>query len=331
MKLTDIARQYRQKHGMEMPTLKLARIMHKAEPLLFKDAEHARAILRMIEGKSGKDKLNRVQDKSMFMDHERPRNPYKLPESFAKDIPPYILQGHKRVFIINDVHLPYHDIDAITVALDWAKKEKPDAIVLNGDIIDIHQLSYFVRDPRKKDFAYELDQLRLFIGALLKTFKNTKIYYKFGNHEIRYNNFLFQKAGELVGVSEFDLINIIKGRNPEIEVISDKTIIRLNSLNVIHGHELGRGVFNPVNAARGLHLTAKVSAVKGDCHKTSEHTEVDLNGNIKTTWSIGALCGLHPEYLPYNSWNHGAAICDLDSNGEDFEFRNKRIHKGKLL
>lgn len=329
MTKADKARQYRKKYGQEMPTLKLARIMYNENELLFKDVEDARFQLRYIEGKSGKPMQKHIKPEDIVP--ERPRNPYNLPESFAKEIPPYVLQGHKRAFIINDVHLPYHDVEATTVALDWAKKEKPDAIVLNGDIIDIHQLSYFVRDPRKKDFAYELDQLRLFIGVLLKTFKSAKIYYKFGNHEIRYNNFLFQKAGELVGVSEFDLINIIKGRNPEIEVISDKTIIKLNSLSVIHGHELGRGVFNPVNAARGLHLTAKVSAVKGDCHKTSEHTEVDLNGNIKTTWSIGALCGLHPEYLPYNSWNHGAAICDLDSNGEDFEFRNKRIHKGKLL
>src|SRR6185312_1349181 len=329
MTKSDIARKYR-KENPDMPTLKLARIIRDHNRLMFKDVEDARAILRYIEGKAARgDKLK--SNAEFIRTEPRPLNPYNLPQSFGKDIPPFILKGHKRVFILNDVHLPYQDNKAITIAIDWAKKEKPDAIILNGDIIDIHQLSYFIRDPKKKDFAYELDQLKIFIGVLFKQFKGAKIYYKFGNHELRYKNFLYQKAGELAGVKEFDLINIIKGRNPEIEVISDKTIMKLNSLNLLHGHELGRGVFNPVNAARGLHLAAKVSAVKGDCHKTSEHTEVDLDGKMKTTWSIGALCNLHPEYLPYNSWNHGVAMCDLDSNKKDFQFRNKRIHENKIF
>lgn len=330
MNKSEIARKWRREHP-DMPTLKLARIMRDHHRLTFKDVEDARNRLRYIEGKQGDRMRKQVEKSELFKQEARPLNPYNLPESFAKDIPPFKIKGHKRVFILNDVHLPYHDTNAITIALDWAKKEKPDAIIMNGDIIDIHQLSYFVRDPQKKDFAYELDQLKLFIGVLSRTFKGVKIYYKFGNHELRYKNFLYQKAKELVGVSEFDLINIIKGRNPEIEIIDDKTIIRLNSLNLIHGHELGRGVFNPVNAARGLFLSAKVSTAKGDCHKSSEHTETDLEGNIKTTWSIGALCSLKPEYLPYNSWNHGVAMCDLASNGKDFEFRNKRIHKGKIF
>jgi hypothetical protein len=32
-----------------------------------------------------------------------------------------------------------------------------------------------------------------------------------------------------------------------------------------------------------------------------------------------------------NKWNHGFAEVDLDPNGEDFEFNNYRIFKGKVL
>jgi hypothetical protein len=35
--------------------------------------------------------------------------------------------------------------------------------------------------------------------------------------------------------------------------------------------------------------------------------------------------------MPLNKWNHGFAIVDLDDNGTDFEVRNKRILKGKVL
>jgi len=36
-------------------------------------------------------------------------------------------------------------------------------------------------------------------------------------------------------------------------------------------------------------------------------------------------------YMPLNKWNHGFGVVDLDSNGKDYEFRNKRIYKGKVL
>ena len=166
------------------------------------------------------------------------------------------------------------------------------------------------------------------MDILKKTF-NAKIYFKIGNHEERYFHFLWMKAHEIVGVEEFELENIIKSRAEGIEIIKDKRIIKAGDLNIIHGHEFGGSVFSPVNIARGLFLRGKVSAMQGHNHQTSEHTESDMNGNITTTWSIGCLCELNPAYLPINRWNRGFSIVDID--GQDFDVRNKRIHKGKIL
>ena len=55
----------------------------------------------------------------------------------------------------------------------------------------------------------------------------------------------------------------------------------------------------------------------------------DMDGNVVTTYSIGALCGLAPDYLPYNKWNHGFATIETDLDGE-YEFRNLRISDGKV-
>src|SRR5437868_6323469 len=110
----DMARSYRRKHGMDMPTLKLARIMHKENNLLFKDVEDARARLRYIEGKSGKGNIKNLGANAgdFVMTEPRPRNPYNLPNSDAEDFTPFVMPFYKKVFIINDVHLPYHDIPA---------------------------------------------------------------------------------------------------------------------------------------------------------------------------------------------------------------------------
>ena len=105
--------------------------------------------------------------------------------------------------------------------------------------------------------------------------------------------------------------------------------MKAGDLNIIHGHEFGGSVFSPVNIARGLFLRGKVSAMQGHNHQSSEHSESNMNGELTTTWSLGCLCELHPAYLPINKWNHGFAIVDID--GQNFEVRNKRIHKGKIL
>ncbi len=319
---TNIAEDYRNKYGWEMPTLKLARIMYNDNPLLFSSAERARDTLRAIEGKQGGrgNKIRKVVE-------ERPRNPYNLPQSEEHLYEAFELNA-KRILILSDIHIPYHSIDALSSAFDYAKKEKPDAILLNGDTLDFFSLSRFVKDPKSRSFAHELNAFREFMDVLKKVF-DAKIYFKVGNHEERYFHYLWMKAGELHGVEEFELENIIKSRAEGIEIIKDKRIIKAGQLNIVHGHEFGGSVFSPVNIARGLFLRGKVSALQGHNHQTSEHTETNMNGEIVTTFSVGCLSELNPAYLPINKWNHGFAIVDMD--GENFDVRNKRIFKGRVL
>jgi hypothetical protein len=209
-------------------------------------------------------------------------------------------------------------------------EEKVDAVLLNGDTIDCHTLSRFMKDPKKRDFKYELDTLRSFFDILDKVL-GAKIYFKIGNHEARYEHFLYQKAGELVGIEDFEFANLIKARERGIQMIESNRFMKLNELNGIHGHEYIGGISAPVNVARGLYLRGKVSAFQGHNHATSEHTETDMNGKVTTTWSIGCLSELHPAYMPLNRWNHGFAYVELDDNGRDYQFFNKRIFKGKTL
>lgn len=319
----ETALAYRRHFGDEMPNMKLARLMFKENPLLFKDVEDARYSLRYIEGKA----KTKGRLKNVVKQPDRPKNPYNLPKSDEAIYEPFKINA-KKLLILSDIHIPYHSIEALSCAFDYAKKEKPDAILLNGDTLDFFGLSRFSKDPKGRSFADELRSFKEFMDILKKTF-DAKIYFKIGNHEERYFHFLWMKAHEIVGVEEFELENIIKARAEGIEIIKDKRIIKAGDLNVIHGHEFGGSVFSPVNIARGLFLRGKVSALQGHNHQTSSHTESNMNGEIMTTWSVGCLCELHPAYLPINKWNHGFAIVSIDGN--NFEVSNKRIYKGKIL
>ena len=324
MTKVSVVREYRDRFP-DYPNLKLARIIYAENKQLFTSVDSIRSRIRAIQGQSGSKEGTTKTHKQ----GPRPYNPYKLPESDESTYEPYILKGHKRLVALFDIHCPYHSISALTAALDYAKKEKPDGIILGGDVFDFHGLSRFLKDPRKKDFATELSIGCQVIEVIQKTF-NCQIYFKFGNHDERYQHYLWQKLGELNGVEDFELENLIKKRVSGVKFITDKRIIKANDLNIIHGHEFASSIISPVNIARGLYLRAKANSICGHHHRSSEHTEQNIEGKIVTTWSVGCLSELHPQYMPINSWNHGFCMVDLHGSKE-FEVRNKRIWKGQIL
>lgn len=326
---TKVAREYRSKY-QKLPTLSLARVLVKENQELYKDVEQARFLLRRIEGKAGDKHRKALNNKSLVVTEDRPRNPYNLPDSEEQEFAPYkIPKECKRILLLSDIHIPYHSIDAVTLALDYGKKKKVDTIILNGDVIDFYQLSRFEKDPRKRSFAHEIEATKSFLQTLRKQFPQAKIIYKCGNHDVRLQKYLMVKAPELLGVAEFELPQLLKFREIGITWVEDKTIMKLKKLNIIHGHEFSAGFIAPVNIARGLFLKANAIAIQGHNHQTSENTVTTLDGDMITTWSTGCLCELHPAYMPFNKWNHGFA--DILVEGGTFEVFNKRIKNGKVF
>ena len=330
----EIVREYVRRNlkmpdGKPLPVNKLTRLIMAENPLLYPNFEAARLSVRYVIGKQGNKNRGDNKVKELFKTEQGDCNPYKLPKSDETIYEPYIIKG-KRILVLSDIHIPYHSVSAITAAFNWAKDKKVDTVLLNGDTIDSHQLSRFVRDPKKRHFGEELSAFKDFIQVLKDTFPKAQIIFKEGNHEERYNSFLYAKARELSGVEEFELQNIILSRARGVEYVAEKRVMKAGDLNIIHGHEFIGGTFSPVNIARGLFLKAKVSCMQGHNHQTSEHTETDMNGRITTTWSIGCLSELHPDYMPLNRWNHGFAFIEVDKDGS-FQVQNKRIHKGEVL
>jgi hypothetical protein len=194
----DIARDYRDKYGMKMPSLKLARIMYAENNLTFKDVEDARDKLRYIEGKKGENQIDKIKKTTYMMPQDRPKNPYNLPESYQEKRTPFKLPtACNNILLISDLHIPYHDIDAITLALNYGVENKINTIFINGDLIDNHQVSRFEKDPKKRSVKEEFDATKQFLRSLRATFPNAHIYWLKGNHCIRWEKFLMQKASEI--------------------------------------------------------------------------------------------------------------------------------------
>ena len=189
---TQIARQYREKYGWDMPTAKLARIMYEENKLEFTSLETARSRLRYIEGKTGS------KIKSIPKQDSRPFNPYKIPESSKQEREPFILPKlNNNILLISDLHIPYHDIESITIAFDYGVEHKVNTIFINGDLLDFHHLSRFQKDPRKRSIKHEFDTCKEFLRVLRSTFPEAQIYWLKGNHDMRYEHWLMSKAYEV--------------------------------------------------------------------------------------------------------------------------------------
>jgi predicted phosphodiesterase len=257
-------------------------------------------------------------------------NPLDLPPSQESNYQPYKLPiNHNNILIIGDLHIPYHNIPALTLALKYGMENEVNTILLNGDVIDFYAISRFEKDPRKRNFGHEVLMTRQFLGTLRKLFPNAAIYYKCGNHDVRYDHYIMRNAPDLLGMNEFSFESLMHLDQHNITFIPDKQIIRAGNLTILHGHELGQSVFSPVNIARGLFLRAKDNALCGHHHQASEHSEPNINGKLTTCWSVACLCELHPDYMPINKHHHGFAHVKIMDTGE-FDVSNYRIVNGKI-
>lgn len=318
-----------------LPSQTLARKLIADYPEIYNTINSARGAVRYYRGQIGKNNRKKIQmtekpQAGSFANAMGIPNPFFLPETDETEWLPYDIPASvTRLLILSDVHIPYHNIEAVTLALQYGKERNVNGIMLNGDILDFYGLSSFEKDPRKRRFSEELEMGRQFLKILRKEFDGVPIYFKLGNHCERYERYLRIKAPELLDVSEFRLDVLLKFGEIGVELIDDKRIVKFGKLNIMHGHEFGKSVFSPVNPARGLYMRGKENCIAGHNHQTSSHVEPTMNGHVINTWSTGCLCELHPSYMPINKWNLGFAYVERELNDE-FTVHNHTIVKGKV-
>ena len=295
-------------------TRSIAAILYKEAPEVYKDFEDARAFVRYVRGQKGKEAR-----------HLKTVDKIELPESHSEEWLPYhIPKGNKKMLVLSDIHIPFHDEAAVDLALEYGISKGMDSILLNGDIADCYMQSRWQRDPRLRNWQQELDMVRAFM-QLLKTL-NVDVFYKFGNHEERHENYLRNKAPEIYGTEEFQLEFLFKLNEYGIHYIKDKRPIIFGALTIIHGHEYF-ATHDPVNAARTYLTKSKKNILAGHKHQTSEHSEKAIDDTNMVGWSTGCLCDLHPEYARLNRWNQGFAFIERTGNKDGFEVHNKKIIK----
>jgi len=333
----------------DTPSLTLARKLYNEHPLWWPNLEAARSSIRMARGNSGKkNKKNACEGRKQL---QRPGGKAGFSWQFPKSIKeewPIFEPKTCRNLILSDLHIPFHDSDAIQCAVKYGKSRNPDAVIINGDLSDFYAISKFDRDPTKAGLRKNIIATRHFLGWLKEKFPKSRIIFKLGNHDEWWEKYLWRKAPELVGLPsvtlehtltadfskdenavDTDISDMFGDAIDGIEFVGDQRRIMLGQLPVLHGHELPKGMVNPVSFARGMFLRATNHLLCGHSHQVGTHTEKTIMDKMIVTFSTGCLCGLRPTYARVNKYGHGFAFVEV-SNNHEFNVDNLRIINGNI-
>lgn len=314
----------------DTPTLTLAKKIYKEYPEQFTSIENLRSMIRYRRGNKGVDGRTTAKKtyEKTFREPGKAGFTIKLPKSIANPYKDFKLSDGK-IFVMSDVHVPYHDDKALDACLSYADYYQPDTILFNGDVADFFSISRWEKNPAERNLSRELQLCRQFLQHIRERFPKTRMIYKIGNHEERWEKYMWLKAPELTGISEFEIYDIMNFSKYGVEEVKGKQKIKGGpNLTLIHGHELFNSTA-PVNFARTLQTNLGVCAIAGHRHQTSEHSFKTADNKHIHCWSLGCLCDMAPEYAVLNRWNHGFATIELC--GKNFEVVNKRIIDGIVV
>lgn len=320
----DLARKLCAEHP-DATSMALGRRLYKENKERFLTQEAAYLCVRRARGNQGEQSRKLCKDTK----ERRPNGTLgwkpECPPSQSEPWLPFELGSDIRVLSLSDIHVPYHEPKAVEAAVKFGRKWKPSVVLLNGDISDFYSISRWDRDPKKRDLIGECEQVHEMLAWLRKAFPKARMVYKLGNHEERWDHYIWNKCAELWGLDALRLQNVLHLDDLGIEMVGDKRPVMIGPHLVgLHGHELVRGLTSPVNQARGLFMRTLTSALAGHGHTTSTHVQGNMLGKEIACWSQGCLCDLHPLYMPINTHNHGFAAVDVDKIGE-FNLSNYRI------
>jgi predicted phosphodiesterase len=279
-----------------------------------------------------------VKDRSQYFKKTRPSakiESFDLDEVDSFGIEPGIgkeytsarLPDHlKKIGILSDIHVPFHSLEALTCAIKYLREQEIDCLYLNGDTFDFYSISRHEKEKDLRDFPREIEMARNFLQKLRDIFPTIPIYFKAGNHENRFQRYLFSQAEEFAGLHELQFDKFFRMDHLKIEWVEDWQGMEMGDLLVAHGHELMAGGMNPSQTTFNKTFC---NTLIGHVHRTT--STIKKNGFKKFihSYSTGCLTHLSPKYYPFAQHNHGFALVEIIDGLS--KVQNLMIKDGKIV
>lgn len=291
----------------------------------------------------------------------QPAAPVKIPA--AK--PPRKGDGWRRAVVLPDPQIgyrryedgtldPFHDEQAMAVALSVIRYAKPDLIVNLGDFVDLAEFGRFEQEPA---FAMTtqagLDRAHLFLAEQRKAAPSAEIVMLEGNHDRRLQKSIINNAKAAFGLRQ--------ANTPESwPVLSMPHLLRLDDLGVtyVEGYPAGEHWINDnLVAIHGAKVRSngstaaaviddeRVSVIFGHVHRIElQHKTRRTRDGAKRNFAAtpGCLCRLDGAVpstksstdvfgrpvAGWENWQHGVGVVDYEPGDGRFHLELVPIHDG---
>jgi predicted phosphodiesterase len=237
----------------------------------------------------------------------------------------------KRVLVLPDTQVPFHDRPAIKAALAYASQHKWHEVVVLGDFMDFDQISSYNRgQPRKtgRRLAADYAEGNALLSAIEESCSQNGGKPKFvlleGNHDFRIEKYLDEHP-EAEGMLEVEEALGLKSRGWKyVRCYAKGDTYKIGKCSFHHG-------LYTTNHHSKKHVEAfETNLVYGHCHDVQLTSKVNFgSGKTKMAASLGCLCSYEQEYMgkkPSN-WQHAIGTMFFQKNG-NFDLYISRIFDG---
>lgn len=229
---------------------------------------------------------------------------------------------YEKVLVAGDWHIPFHDEKVNELFFKFAKHERPDWVILDGDLLDFWEISKYDRVPRYgKTFEEEIDIAKAFLKRLRKLLPNARITLIEGNHEFRLKSFIVKHAPQLYGVMPIEKLLDLKLYNIEFvqckpgQARWDSVAVKVGALYVGHWNKVSK---HGGYTAKLLLDDKGVNLIQGHTHRIGRHNRTLHDGTELVAIENGCMCDLNPSYMAHPNWQHGMCVVYHHVGGDTF-------------
>lgn len=232
----------------------------------------------------------------------------------------------QRIISMTDWHCPFHDLEAIELAIKFARDLKPIQLIIH-ETNDWYSISKFNKDPnRKETLQDDLDVTVGLLKYLRSNFKKIPIIMLKSNHDARLKKYL---SSDAKGLSSLRCLTITEQlKLNELEIAYKAYEFFRKTVLWKHGDYIRA---ESAYTAKQELLKEGVSGCSGHTHRLGVHWRSDRINNA--VWvENGCLCSLAPEWVkgPVN-WQTGVGVFTFKDGKKHFHPGYAQIINGEIL
>jgi predicted phosphodiesterase len=221
---------------------------------------------------------------------------------------------HRQYVVLNDLQIPFEDPPVLwDLVVPFVRELKPYGVILNGDIIDNHEISDFTKNPawRHHDLKAERKSAFKLFDALAPVTKD-RVFIE-GNHEDRYRRYAWENA------SDFEAAGAIRTL-PEYLKLEEHGFqhrpygghVMLGKLMVTHGFIVAQ---DSGTSAKRHFMRLGCSVLIGHTHRVGVYHKTNVVGD-HAAFENGCLCRLDGlGYAQFPDWQQAFSVVDVFPGG----------------